>query len=103
MRTSQAVGGDLDKSQPIGLLRSELMVIDKYDPKDQDADYAYRFVTTEDLDGKWKDDSPQFVRFRMICRHAISGFSGYFVRDYHSKRNDIVNGEFAKGNDFSVS
>lgn len=97
----QTAAGDIWKSEALTLTRPDPIIIDKYDKNDSEANYAYRFVTY-DLDNRWSDDTTQFVRFRVFARHSLSGFGGFFCKDYRLKRVALVNGDFVKGDAFDV-
>jgi hypothetical protein len=85
------------------LKQSDPITINKYDKKDKDVDYAYRFVTYQDIDSVWNDDNIQFLRFRIYARHSVSGFGTFASKDYRLKRNSIKEGEFSKGNTFEIT
>jgi len=76
----QTATGEIWKSDAIELTQSDPISVDKYDKKDVEANYAYRFLTYEDLDKKWNDDRTQFLRFRIFARHSFSGFGGFFFK-----------------------
>ncbi len=99
----QTATGEIWKSVAIKLTRADPISIDKYDRKDSNVNYAYRFLTYEDLDSKWSDDNIQFIRFRVFARHATSGFGSFLKRDYRLKRKTIIEGTFSKGNTFDVA
>ncbi|MCR4321932.1 MAG: hypothetical protein NUV74_16555 [Candidatus Brocadiaceae bacterium] len=94
--------GEIWKSDEIALKRSDPISIDRYDKNDADANYAFRFLTYNDLNITWNDDSVQFLRFRIFARHSVSGFGGFFLRDYRLKRNSIIDGDFSKGDTFEI-
>ena len=98
----QTKGGAIFKSKPLKLQRSAPLVIDKYDKKDPDAGYAYRFLTFEDLDSIWEDDTVQHLMFRIVCKHSLSGFGGVFKMPYRVKKATIKSGDFAKGDSFEI-
>lgn len=98
----QTATGEIWKSDPIELKRADPISINKYNRKDEDSDYAYRFLTYVILDEKWSDDSSQFLRFRIFARHSLSGFGGFFFKDYRLKRNSIMEGDFSKGDTFEI-
>ncbi len=102
-KNHQTATGEIWKSKAIALRRSDPMVIDKYDRADVDANYAYRFVTYDDLESIWNDDNVQFLRFRIYAKHSISGFGGFSYHDYRLKRNSIKPGEFSKGDTFEIA
>ena len=93
----QEAGGAIYRSKLIRLVQDAPIAIDKYSKKDTEANYAYRFATQEPLDTIWVDDAQQFLRFRLICKHSLSGFGGFFVQDFRVKRHAIRNGSFVKG------
>lgn len=94
--------GEVWKSESIDLQRSDPLIIDKYSKNDDDANYAYRFLTYDDIEEKWKDDNSQFLRFRIFARHSASGFGAFFFKDYKLKENSIVEGDFSKGDTFKI-
>ncbi|TCN84963.1 hypothetical protein [Shewanella fodinae] len=98
----QTATGKIWKSDEVELKRSTPICIDKYNKKDKNANYAYRFLTYENLDARWNDENTQFIRFRIIARHATSGFGGAFKRDYLIKQKTIVDGTFSKGDTFKI-
>ncbi|ADN78317.1 hypothetical protein [Geobacter sulfurreducens] len=101
-KNHQTATGEIWKSKPIALRRSDPIVIDKYDRSDRDANYAYRFVTYDDLEAIWHNDNVQFIRFRIYARHSISGFGVFAYKDYRLKRHSIKAGEFSKGDTFEI-
>ena len=102
MKPYQSSGGEVWKSKAIKLVRDNPMVLDRYAKKDPDVNYAFRFVTYENIDELWLDDTVQFIRFRTTCQHGLSGFGGYFSRDYRLKRRTIKDGDFSKGDTFDI-
>jgi hypothetical protein len=98
----QTHNGDIFKAKLIKLVQSEPLTIAGFDKKDRDADYAYRFVTYEDLSEIWSDDTIGFLRFRIFSRHSISGFGSVAKQDYRLKRASIFEGDFSKGNSFAI-
>jgi len=102
-KNHQTATGEIWKSKTVQLKRSDPIVIDKYDKLDADVNYAYRFVTYEDLEKIWDNDNVQFLRFRIYARHSISGFGAFAYRDYRLKRNTIRSGEFSKGDNFEIA
>jgi hypothetical protein len=94
--------GEILKSHAIKLKRDNPLVISKYDKKDKDSKYAYRFLTYEDLDEIWSDDTEQYLKFRLICKHSVSGFTGFFEQEFRLKRKSIKIGDFSKGDIFEI-
>ena len=99
----QTATGEIWKSRPVTLNRSNPIAIDKYDKADSDANYAYRFVTYANLEETWNNDNVQFLRFRIVARHSISCFGVLACKDFRLKRNSIKVGEFSKGDSFDVT
>ncbi len=99
----QTATGDIWASTAITLKQSDPITINKYDKKDKDVDYAYRFVTYQDVESIWNDDNIQFLRFRIYARHSVSGFGTFASKDYRLKRNCIKEGEFSKGDTFEIA
>ena len=58
-------GGVIEKSKAIELRRSDPMEISRFDRKDTKAEYAFRFLTYEDLDSLWEDDKLSYLKFRI--------------------------------------
>jgi len=98
----QTASGEILVSDAVELKCADPLSIDRFNKKDEDASYAYRFLTYEDLDSRWSDDNIQFVRFRIFARHATSGLGATFKQDYRLKRQAIVDGNFSKGDTFKV-
>ncbi|WP_156786032.1 hypothetical protein [Archaeoglobus veneficus] len=94
-------GGILLKSKEIPLRRSEIMYLEKFDPNDENAEYAFRFVTYENIEEIWKDDKRSFLRFRICATDSISGFTKVFIKEYHTK-SLIREGEFEFGNSMEI-
>ncbi len=95
-------GGIIMKSKEIPLKRSEIMEISKFDLKDEMAGYAFRFLTYENIEDLWKDDTHSFLRFRIFATDSLSGFCKGFCKYYHTKRNSIKGGDFEFGNSLEI-
>jgi hypothetical protein len=103
MNPNMAPGGIIFISKEISFQRSEMLEIAAFDSKDKAAEYAYRFRSYEDIDNLWSDDAHSYLRFRIYATHSISGFSRVFRKDYHTKRNTIIEGDFAFGTSTAIS
>lgn len=101
-RPFQTATGQIWKSKSIELKRSDPISIGKFDKKDEDAEYAFRFLTYDNLEETWSDDTSQFLRFRIFARHSTSGFGGLFHKDFRLKRESIKEGEFSLGDTFEI-
>ncbi len=95
-------GGIIMKSKEIPLKRSEIMQISKFDVKDKTAGYAFRFLTYENIEDLWQEDTRSFLRFRIYATDSLSGFSRVFSKDYHTKRNSIKEGDFVFGSSLEI-
>ena len=102
MWPQQEVGGIIYRSKTIPLVGDAPIAIERFSARDSDANYAYRFSTDEPIDELWENDSQQFLRFRITCRHSLSGFGGFFIQDFHLKRQAICDGSFSKGDTFEI-
>lgn len=95
-------GGTIPKVKEIPLKRSEIMELPKFDPRDKEANYAYRFVTYENVEEIWGDDTKSYLRFRIYAKDSLSGFGKVFIKNYHTKRNSIKEGSFKVGNSLEI-
>lgn len=102
VRTVVVPGGTIPKVKEIPLKRSEIMELPKFDPKDKEANYAYRFITYENIEEIWEHDTMEYLRFRIYARDSLSGFGKVFIKDYHTKRNSIKEGDFEVGNSLEI-
>ena len=73
------------------LQQAEVFEIAKYDLEDSEADYAWRFVTEEDLDTLWDSDNDT-IRFAVIATDSLTGFSRAFEHKFRLARNSIKDG-----------
>lgn len=96
-------GGIIYISKEITFQRHEIMELSKFDKKDKTASYAYRFRSYDVLEDLWQDDTQAYLRFRIYATHSVSGFSRVFRKDYFTKRNTIITGEFDFGASMKVS
>jgi hypothetical protein len=95
-------GGSVDNSIGITLTKDSFFELGRLDPTDQNAHYAFRFTTVDDIESLWKDDLSH-IRLRIMATDAESGFSRAFMHDFHTKRNSIKNGQHEFGTSLNVS
>jgi hypothetical protein len=95
-------GGTVYYLHPIKLRTSEMMELAAYDPNDQDAHYAVRFMILGDLDTAWSEAETSRVRFQIYATHSFTGFGKAFERFYYQKRTDLVEGDFKFGDSLEV-
>jgi hypothetical protein len=78
------------------------MELSKFDKQDKTAAYAYRFRSYDALDDLWSHDAQSYLRFRVQATHSVSGFSRVFRKDYYTKRNSVIDGEFDFGDSMKI-
>ena len=89
-------------SEDIPLSRNDPMVIDRFGIKDEQANYAFRFLTYENLENIWTDEKLSFLRFRIFASDSFSGFGRVFTQDYHLQRDAIKEGDFEFGDSLQI-
>ena len=94
--------GVILKSKNIQLRRSNPMEISGFDRKDKEAKYAFRFLTYENLDVIWENDTRSYLRFQIFAVDSLSGFGKVFTQDYHMKRNILTDGDFEFGDSLDI-
>lgn len=86
---------------PLELLKSKTWSLNKIDKNDTHAEYAFQFITTEDLEQKWTDADN--IELRVKAKHAFSGFSKTVKKRYYKPNNTLKNGAFRFGNTLEIS
>ncbi|MGA2824360.1 MAG: hypothetical protein ABSE72_12640 [Bacteroidales bacterium] len=102
MRPTTVPAGIIYISKDITFQQSEIMELSKFDTQDKTAAYAYRFRSYDALDDLWSEDSQSYLRFRIRATHSVSGFTRVFRKDYYTRRNSIMYGEFDFGNSMKI-
>lgn len=95
-------GGPIYRTQGIELTKDTFFELGRLDERDQNAYYALRFTTVEDIDALWKDDNSH-IRLRVMATDAESGFSRAFMHDFRIKRTTIKDGQHEFGRSLVVS
>lgn len=95
-------GGIIPKSKLISFKRNEVLGIEKIDLKDEATEYAYGFVSYENIEDLCKDDTRSFVRFRIYATDVLSSFCRVFRKDYHTKKNSVKEGDSAFGDSLKI-
>ena len=95
-------GGHTFWTKHLPIKQQEVFEIARFEPNDPNADYAWRFVTDEDLDALWISDN-DMIRFRVIATDSLTGFSRAFLQPYRLARTSIRSGSHHFGNDLNVS
>ena len=94
--------GHMNWTTHLLLKQAEVFEIAKYDPKDPEADYAWRFVTEEDLDTLWHS-AADTIRFAVIATDSLTGFSRAFERKYRVAHISIKDGSHQFGSKLDVT
>jgi hypothetical protein len=97
-----ADGGQNIKIDDIVIKHSTYTHIPPETKTDKNALHCVQVRCTDDLDAKWNNQA-SFIRFEVIAKHEISGFSKVFVKDYHNRASSIKNGAFKFGNNLEIS
>jgi hypothetical protein len=93
-------GGTVKAAKAIPLLRDQFFDLGPFSKKDKEAHYALRVGCASDIRGLWTLDA-QDLRFSVIAKHALSGFSSVVSHTYHTK-SDIKEGKHVAGNSLQV-
>ncbi len=95
-------GGLVFNNKNVRLERDEVFLIDKYDKKDKDANYAWRFVCREDIDSEWTEGNGSYLIFRVMATDSLSGLSKYYCHRFYTKRDSIKTGSHRFGDSLQV-
>lgn len=95
-------GGPIYKTLGIDLTKDNFFELGAFSADDQNAYYALRFTTVQDIDGIWTDDASH-LRLRIMATDAESGFSRAFMHDFRVKRNAIKAGQHDFGRSLAVT
>ena len=93
-------GGVVMDLHRIELKRDEVFTLGKFDKKDQDAKYAFRFGTLEDL-SQLRQDGQSHLVFTIYAVHPVSGFGQVFVQKYEA--DSIIDGDFRVGDTMEIA
>ena len=88
-------GGQIYSAKDVPLINGNFFVVNKFDPSDRDANFAFRVRTTEEIRQNWTGEG-QYLRLSVVGRHALSGFYGVFQQRYYTK-GDIKPGSHQFG------
>ena len=94
--------GVIVSSKSIRLEKDYVFQIPKFSKRDKDAQYARRIKCREDLDAIWKDQNGNTLKFIVMATDSLSGFSKVFTREFHTKKNTLVEGNHRFGNSLDV-
>lgn len=95
--------GNVYSTRTLTLNKDAIFTLAKLDMSNDEANYAYRFATIDDVEGIWRDDSREFLRFKLYAQDEMSNFGKVFAQDFRTKRNTIKKGEFRFGESLDVA
>jgi hypothetical protein len=75
VKSTNVEGGPMYWLQPIPLNKDEIFFVSEYSRRDQNADYAIRLSTNEDIDALWASDSDR-LELNIYATDSLSGFGG---------------------------
>ena len=82
--------------QPIKLLKDKTWTLSRITKNDTHAEYAFQFITTENLEEKWTDADN--IELRIKAKHSFSGFSKTVRKRYYKPNNTLKDGSLKFGN-----
>ncbi len=97
LRKNPLLSGD-----DIELRKDEIFELSPLDEKDEGETYAFRFITEENLEGKWTDTNTQFLRLRISAIDSLSNFAAVYSQCYRDKSQVFQPGNFEVGDTFEV-
>ena len=84
------------------LSQYDVFQIERFDKKDVDASYAFRFrISDSIIHDKWTVDNSH-LKLTLLATHSTSGFTKVFEQKYFYKETDLVNGTYEFGNSLDV-
>jgi hypothetical protein len=95
-------GGPIYKTLGIEFTKDNFFELGAFAESDQNAYYALRFTTVQDIDGMWTSDISH-LRLRIMATDAESGFSRAFMHDFRVKRITVKNGQHEFGQSLAVT
>jgi len=103
VRTRIVPDGQVRSTKTLSLRKDSIFSLEKLNKNSNEASYAYRFSTSDDIAVLWDDDTTQFFRFKIYAQDEMSGFGKVFVKDFRTKRNSLIAGEFRHGNSLEIA
>lgn len=94
-------GGTRRIYKTIPIARDNIFSIPKYDINDSDALYEKLFRCSGDLNEIWSNNL-QYLQFRVIANHSVSGFSKVFVQNFYNKQLHLKDGNHDFGSSLEV-
>jgi len=99
-----ARAGRSTRCQSVPLRRGDMTYVKKFEPNDDDAEYAvvFRIDRGTDLGQLWTAEPTAFVRFSVYSVHPVSGIHGIHIMEYRDMTTCICPGRYAHGNDLTI-
>lgn len=95
--------GIVHSTNTLKLKKDAIFTLAKLDKSNDEANYAYRFATVDDVEGLWRDDTRDFLRFKLYAQDEMSNFGKVFIKDFRTKRNTLKEGEFRFGDSVEIA
>jgi len=95
-------GGVALYNNSLNLISSERYMLDKYDKKDNDAKYAWRIATKDEIEDNWNEDQSSYIVLKVIATDSFTGFSKYFSQTFYIKRDSLKFGSHCYGDNLAV-
>ena len=94
--------GIMITSDRIPLKAEHVFEIPRYDIRNKEANYARRFVCDENIEAIWQGQDGSYLKFTVMASDSLSGFSKVFTKEFHTKKNCIVEGSHRFGDSLEI-
>lgn len=102
MKNYQVGGDSIVKSKRLSLKQGNPIVIEKFRRWHSSTEYAFRFLSYEDIEKEWDEFQAESLRLRIFARNAFWGVSAIVSKRYDNLELTIKEGDFAKGYTFNI-
>ena len=102
MKKYQVCRDSIVKSKRLSLKQGNPIVIEKFRRWHSSTEYAFRFLSYEDIEKEWADFNADSLRLRIFARNAFWGVSAIVSQRYDNLEHLIKEGDFAKGYTFEI-
>lgn len=101
--TLETAFGNFSTIREIELKRNKVMELSKFNIKDKEANYNWRFVTEKPIDLLLKNFENSILRFELYAIDSFSGFGRVYTMDYKAEDSPIIEGYFKENNSMEIS
>lgn len=101
--TMETTFGNFSTIREIELKRNKVMELSRFNIKDKEANYNWRFVTEKPIDLLLKNFKNSILRFELYAIDSFSGFGRVYTMDYKKEDNPIIEGYFKEDNSIEIS